>query len=371
MSTLHRAVIRAYTAGTHKADVQLAESVPTHLIAIPVATDIPAAEVQAGRECAVLLFDDNPDNGVVVTVHGAVPAGVAAGSYIADTDGNTYVRTEQVANEDKVRAGVAGTERLLLQTASPHLTITGDTKIGNDNSRHGIGGAAPDTISTLLVRLASGAVAGGCNGITIGGGGVPIVSGAAAVAVQGTPMIGIGAASTGSVVDALNLYTVLNGGGAGTVVAQQRGAVVLPAATQVFTGTITEGQGIAVQRPVFFSGTPVVTTAIGVDVYNIGHARVQTAYGVRVRALSTATVAMQPFRDEGSPVGDVNGNRFASNTQFASLTGAFGTGTGVIGIANAAVVPTTNAVGGGILYASAGALVWRGSAGTVTVIAPA
>lgn len=49
----------------------------------------------------------------------------------------------------------------------------------------------------------------------------------------------------------------------------------------------------------------------------------------------------------------------------------FGGGVKVIGVPNAATVPTTNPVGGGVLYVEAGALKYRGSAGTVTTIAPA
>lgn len=49
----------------------------------------------------------------------------------------------------------------------------------------------------------------------------------------------------------------------------------------------------------------------------------------------------------------------------------FGSGKGVIGLQNAATVPTTNPTGGGVLYSEGGALKWRGSSGTVTVIAPA
>lgn len=52
-------------------------------------------------------------------------------------------------------------------------------------------------------------------------------------------------------------------------------------------------------------------------------------------------------------------------------TDQFGSGVGVIGIANATTVPTTNPTGGGVLYAYNGALYWRGSSGTVTQIAPA
>ena len=51
--------------------------------------------------------------------------------------------------------------------------------------------------------------------------------------------------------------------------------------------------------------------------------------------------------------------------------GSFGSGKGVIFIANATTVPTTNPTGGGILYVESGALKYRGSGGTVSTIAPA
>ena len=44
---------------------------------------------------------------------------------------------------------------------------------------------------------------------------------------------------------------------------------------------------------------------------------------------------------------------------------------GGFALSNAQTVPTTNPSGGGILYAEAGALKWRGSSGTVTTIAVA
>ncbi len=52
-------------------------------------------------------------------------------------------------------------------------------------------------------------------------------------------------------------------------------------------------------------------------------------------------------------------------------TSQFGGGQGVIAIANASVTPSANPAGGGILYVEDGALKYRGSNGTVTVIAPA
>jgi hypothetical protein len=47
----------------------------------------------------------------------------------------------------------------------------------------------------------------------------------------------------------------------------------------------------------------------------------------------------------------------------------FGGGQGVIAIANAVVAPTGNPADGGVLYVENGALIYRGSNGTVTIIA--
>lgn len=57
--------------------------------------------------------------------------------------------------------------------------------------------------------------------------------------------------------------------------------------------------------------------------------------------------------------------------QIGSTSTQVGGGSGVVGIANAGTVPTTNPTGGGVLYAEGGALKWRGSSGTITVLAPA
>jgi hypothetical protein len=54
-----------------------------------------------------------------------------------------------------------------------------------------------------------------------------------------------------------------------------------------------------------------------------------------------------------------------------SLIKNFGGGQGVIAIANASVAPSADLAGGGILYVEDGALKYRGSNGTVTVLAPA
>ncbi|MFE9026222.1 hypothetical protein ACFYOA_08160 [Streptomyces iakyrus] len=57
--------------------------------------------------------------------------------------------------------------------------------------------------------------------------------------------------------------------------------------------------------------------------------------------------------------------------QVGGTSVTFGGGSGVLGLTNAATVPTTNPTGGGVLYAEGGALKWRSPNGVVTTIAPA
>ncbi len=71
---------------------------------------------------------------------------------------------------------------------------------------------------------------------------------------------------------------------------------------------------------------------------------------------------------------EVGGN-FGLHTRNSDGTGfhknQFGDGSGVIGIGNATAAPVKNPEGGGILYVENGALMYRGSNGTVTMLAPA
>jgi len=60
----------------------------------------------------------------------------------------------------------------------------------------------------------------------------------------------------------------------------------------------------------------------------------------------------------------------SSNVGFGTAT-EFGSGVDVIGIGNCSTAPTANPAAGGVLYVDAGALKYRGSAGSVTTIANA
>jgi hypothetical protein len=81
---------------------------------------------------------------------------------------------------------------------------------------------------------------------------------------------------------------------------------------------------------------------------------------VRTRVSNTAQLITQEVAFLAGPA-----------VQIGSTSTQVGGGSGVVGIANAGTVPTTNPTGGGVLYAEGGALKWRGSSGTVTVLAPA
>lgn len=63
--------------------------------------------------------------------------------------------------------------------------------------------------------------------------------------------------------------------------------------------------------------------------------------------------------------------RLTSDGSLGFGLNSYGGGVKVMSIVNAGTVPTSNPTGGGILYAEAGALKWRGSAGTITTIAVA
>ena len=135
------------------------------------------------------------------------------------------------------------------------------------------------------------------------------------------------------------------------------------------------------------SGTANAQLSANLSVTSTGFANTPLV----VQAASTQTAPLQEWQSSSGAVvalmtgsgqlrvpsiqgPDANTGIILSNgrtVQFGANTTSYGGGVGVIGIANATTVPTSNPTGGGILYVEAGALKYRGSSGTVTVIAPA
>lgn len=92
-----------------------------------------------------------------------------------------------------------------------------------------------------------------------------------------------------------------------------------------------------------------------------------TAVAATIRGAASQTADLQQWQNSGATVLA----RVTAGGNFGLNINDFGTGTGVVAIANAGTVPSTNPTGGGVLYVEAGALKYRGSSGTVTTIANA
>ncbi len=235
-----------------------------------------------------------------------------------------------------------GNERARFSTTNPEVLLTGNLKVSANLS---VNNVTPVANILALARAASTGIDGKI-GVTadLGGATSPGVGSIAGVAgravsrdVATTVALGLDYLA-GAVAQSLTLCDVV------------RAQVVVVSGTGK---TLTEAANFD-----------------GLNPTNVG-ATFTTMYGHRQRNLTVGT-NRRPFQDEGSgAAADAHGNRFRSNSQFGSLTGAFGGGDGVIGIANATTAPTTDPAGGGVLYVQAGALKYRGSAGTVTTIAAA
>lgn len=116
----------------------------------------------------------------------------------------------------------------------------------------------------------------------------------------------------------------------------------------------------------------------GINIPNNGYVRTANSGGTYANTFGQGT------DNRVKIIGGASGTDFINNAASAVLIHVsdsrnlgigtrteFGSGAGVIGIQNATTAPTTNPATGGTLYAEAGALKWRGSAGTVTTLAVA
>lgn len=196
MATIRKATVKSYSAATHKATVQVAGSLGVWLDAIRVATDIPAADVVAGRQCTVLFLDPaNQDDAVIITIQGALPSGGGGGTtdhaaltnlayataahtgFETPTGAQAKVDTHAAAADPHTQYGAlaqaetwaalqtfslglklaaaqtiqdsGGTGRILLATALPNLTITGSVRIDGNVAIDGDPLTSPDQKLTI------------------------------------------------------------------------------------------------------------------------------------------------------------------------------------------------------------------------------
>ncbi len=67
---IRKGIIKAFNGETYTATVQEAGSLSVWLGNVPVARNIPEAEMVVGRSCAVIFFDEtNPSDAVLVAVY--------------------------------------------------------------------------------------------------------------------------------------------------------------------------------------------------------------------------------------------------------------------------------------------------------------
>jgi len=279
-----KAILKTYDAVTHTATVQLVGSTPSFLAAVPVAANVHAADCVAGRTCALLFFDSaNPSDAVITAVIGLPSAASATPSYIIDLDADTFVHTEYSADEDKIHGVVAMTERLLLQAASPHITLTGDLKVAGYVA---LAGGTPSSGAYLSINpygVAFGATnprlfymnPTSCN--------VPIGGSLSAFDANATVSIDTGATPT---VRGLNFVGFITGLGSPTEVS----GVAAQVGCMSFAGTIADLHALyAVARYITFTGAGAVTRSHGLRIANQGKAGVGTTFGLLIEPQLAST----------------------------------------------------------------------------------
>lgn len=277
-TVIKKAVVKAYDAGTHRATVQIAGSLGVWLESVRVATDIPAGDVVAGRQCTVLFLDRaNQDDAIVLTIQGNLPSGGGGVSDhgllsgLGDDDHPQYgalAQAETVASNWTFGAGLqlaasqtikdsGGTGRILLSTAAYELTFTGAAKIA------GVGAlgdkqllvertGAQGSVDLSLIEASSTASFTGDGRLFIG--------------LRGQPKPTFAASSAGHFLHGLDFGAVA-GSGASSINIGEAIAVTVYFGSVNFSGSITKAGGIQIVAPVII-GSPAYTTAFGLDLYD-------------------------------------------------------------------------------------------------------
>ncbi len=67
---IKRGIVQGFDSGSYRATVQVAGSLSVWLENVAVARNIAAAEMVAGRSCAIIFFDEtNPSDAVLVAIY--------------------------------------------------------------------------------------------------------------------------------------------------------------------------------------------------------------------------------------------------------------------------------------------------------------
>lgn len=269
----------------------------------------------------------------------------------------------------------------------------GGAIVGSGSTYLGYGVTTGDTASDS-VGVGQGVAITGAGNVVIGSGASSsvtsntIVGRSAGAAGARTIAIGNAAAGTGTTTDLIviganstfaNLSNIIAIGGGITQSGLSTGTIVL--------GHNNNGSG-GFSTIFLRGGADLHTSATAVPAWTN---RYKNAQGTNISAGDVTTIAPRAtgtatggaFIFQTAPVTGSGTTLQTPQTIFriepttniaftgAGVTASYGSGVGVFFLANAGTNPSTNPTGGGILYVNAGALTYRGSAGTVTVVAPA
>lgn len=306
MSTLHRGIIRAYDSVTHKATVQLATSHAATIAAVPVATNIPPAEVIAGRECAVLLFtDDNPDDGVVCTIHNTIPS-------------------PDLTITGNLQIGAAGGQSTFNLNATPAATII--AHIAATGSYASLG-----TILTVDITSLSFTSVGTYSFTAISGAAVPVITPGSTATIQGLNFAA-GASLSGAAADATIPRITAAGVQASLFSSTRAGHLV------------TLMEGLRVNTPNLLGSTAgIITKYVGLDLLGTSSsARYLDVWGSLLPAAASAVTGHRTGHD----IGD-------QSVGLASAKNALG-----VIVADFATAPAGGGVSFPFLYGATGAIKW-------------
>lgn len=307
---------------------------------------------------------------------------VALGSAVSTTQANSFAIGQNItlANQNQLVVGsissAAGTynlasswvgigTQLTFSTFPSNSVYIGSQASGGGNSAVGIGAsvaingnssvaigsnAQAGTNSVSVGPLATSGTGGASNAISIGVGTTGLAGGSGVILIGNRNGAPTGVLANGDIVlghqdSSNNIYSVaLYFGGP-----LHSASTVVPAFT--LRGRLGNGTNINVGDTTWAPQRATGNAAGG------GIAIQSTAPGASGTTAQTLTTT---FRIDPS-----------QNITLCGAAGSYGSGAGVVFIGNATTNPTTNPTGGGILYVNAGALTYRGSGGTVTVLAAA
>jgi hypothetical protein len=169
-------------------------------------------------------------------------------------------------NQNLIRDS-AGNNRITLSAASPHLTLTGATKI---SERAAIGGVAVNNNVLLMLQP------------------VPNPSTNYFQGLVGAPVASIPSGSLGGLIVALSYQLAIGGGGGGAVVDKIAG-VYVKLGQVGYAGTVTNMKGVEVDIPIMMGSSATINTYTGADLQGAMHSHIVDAYGLRIRNITNNT----------------------------------------------------------------------------------